>query len=264
MKIEPIVPDDLGRIEKLQPEGWLPVLPFFRFYISSSFCHPVKCVIEKEIAGIGASIRHTNTGWVAHIIVDKEFRRQGIGTAITQALIDHLKDQKIDTIHLVATVIGAPLYHKLGFQQEAEYLFFKEGKIAPSQGTAIKQFEAIYRQDILALDRHVSGEDRAELLEPHLQHSKIIAANNSLLGFYMPTLGEELILARTPEAGLELMRARSHEKIYIALPSANKPGIEFLRSNGYVEYRKGIRMYLGKQTSWHPEMIYSRIGGNLG
>lgn len=35
-------------------------------------------------------------------------------------------------------------------------------------------------------------------------------------------------------------------------------------ASSYHEFRVGIRMWYGEKLRWHPEMLYGRIGGNLG
>ena len=49
------------------------------------------------------------------------------------------------------------------------------------------------------------------------------------------------------------------------LPSDNAVAIHYLKHNGFIETgKKGTRMILGNELPWQPQMIYSRIGGNLG
>ena len=80
MQFEKITYNDLDELKKFQPNGWTDIVTEFDFYLNSEFCNPIKTLINKKIVGIGASINFKKTSWIAHIIVDKEFRRRGSWT----------------------------------------------------------------------------------------------------------------------------------------------------------------------------------------
>lgn len=264
MRILPFQPSDVSNISHLQPDGWFPIEPYFKFYTESSFCSPLKIVKDEKILAIGTSIFHRQSAWVAHIIVGKDFRNQGIGTLITDALIKDIIERKFKTIQLVATPIGEPIYRKLGFQKDIEYAFVKNGTNT-SEPNNILQSQPEYFDEIISLDSHASGEDRTELLTPQLKEAKVILDDRKVSGFYMPSLGEGLIVASNAEAGVKLMQFKhSKDFKYAAIPRPNDAALKFLHNHGYIEFRVGIRMWYGEKLSWHPEMLYGRIGGNLG
>jgi GNAT superfamily N-acetyltransferase len=266
MKTEPFVLHDLKRISGLQPSDWPDIIPYFYFYIEADYCEPIKVEIDNKIVGIGTTISYKKSAWLAHIIVHPEYRCRGIGSGITNSLVDQLKTNRIKTIFLIATNMGEPVYRKTGFIKETEYLFFKDGKYtkAASPHGEIIPFNEQYRRDLLALDKMVSGENRQILLKSYLSGALLYKKGKRIHGFYMPALGEGLIVSDIPEAGIELMQVKYSTISKAILPMENKTGIEFLLKNNFTEYSKGIRMRLGKALSWHPEMLYSRIGGNLG
>lgn len=219
---------------------------------------------NEKILAIGTSIFHGRSAWVAHIIVGKDFRNRGLGTLITEALIKDILQRKFTTIQLVATPMGEPIYRKLGFQKDIEYAFVKDG-VHTSEPNNILSYQPEYADEILSLDAYASGEDRTQLLTPHLNEAKIILGDRKVAGFYMPTLGEGLIIASDVEAGIKLMRYKHGQDFkYAAIPRPNEAAVNFLLENGYHEFRVGIRMWYGEKLSWHPEMLYGRIGGNLG
>ena len=182
---------------------------------------------------------------------------------MTQALIEQARTFEAQTIQLVATEMGEPLYKKVGFRNIGEYAFMKEGETTEPT-TRCTSYHPKYREEILALDFAASGEDRQTLLEPHLSQA-LVYCGDRLSGFYMPTLGEGLIIADNEEAGISLMKNKlARAWLYIAIPRGNPPALEFLKSLGHKEYRVGKRMALGPEIPWHPKMIFGRIGGNLG
>jgi GNAT superfamily N-acetyltransferase len=263
-KIAPVTSADIVGIMLLQPPAWPSILPWFEFYLSSEFCFPKKCTINNKIIGIGAAIVHGQTAWLAHIIVDPGQRNKGVGFAITQALIDSLKNTDCETISLIATQLGEPVYRKSGFEAEMEYIYLRNGRTLLPDNDSIIPYNEKYKNEMLELDKFVSAESRHRLLEPHLTKSFISVSNERLQGFFLPTLGDGLIIAATSESGLEFLRLKYAKGGPAALPAGNKAGIDFLLSQGYAEHARGTRMRLGKKINWQADKIYSRIGGNLG
>jgi GNAT superfamily N-acetyltransferase len=262
--IVPLSFTDLDKIPDLQPPDWDNIIPVLKFYCSSQFCNPIKIVENGIITGIGTSILHHDTAWLAHIIVHPDHRNKGLGKTITSALVNDLDRKKFRTILLIATPLGEFVYRKLGFEYITEYIFFRDGRCDPPDLFVISEFDEKYRVQLFELDRQISGEIRRELLSPHLAPAKLIVSNSKLEGFYFPTLGEGLIMAKNEEAGLKLLQLKLSSTSKIALPADNKKGVEFLLQNNCKEFKRAVRMHLGDKLSWQPENLYSRIGGNLG
>ena len=89
---------------------------------------PVKISIENKIIGIGTGIVFGNTAWLAHIIVNPEFRRRGIGRKIVIELLNIIKNTGCETVSLIATELGCPIYEKAGFIEQTKYAFFEKEK----------------------------------------------------------------------------------------------------------------------------------------
>ncbi len=265
-KIEKFLSTDLEAVPGLQPEGWPDIFPSIQYYCTSDFCFPLKATMNGTIAGIGTAIILGNTAWLAHIIVSTEFRNTGIGTALTKALVELVQHTPCKTILLIATALGEPVYKKLGFEVQTQYLFFDEGAL-PKPNPDLKEIKAFEKQnekDLLQLDALVSGENRKKLLEQHYKNCLVVFEEGSLKGFYMPTLGEGLVIADTSTAGFELMKLRTSVVKKICIPVDNAHGVDLLTNHGFKEVRKASRMVLGEKLEWNGSKIYSRIGGNLG
>jgi GNAT superfamily N-acetyltransferase len=267
MQIESITGNDLENLSHLQPEGWSDIVPDIAFYVISDFCNPIKMVVEESIAGIGASIQFNRTAWLAHIIVDPAFRNRGIGYRIVEKLLEDLKQTGTETCLLTATELGQPVYVRAGFRNVAEYVFlnrerpWEEVPVSPY----IVDFREEYRNDIYEMDLQATGEHREPLLSPFLKDARIYVRNNTMLGYLIPGLREGLIIAENDEAGCALMNVKFAIADKAALPADNKTGVDFLLKRGFADSgKKGTRMILGKDIPWKPEMIYSRIGGNMG
>jgi GNAT superfamily N-acetyltransferase len=266
IQFEAFTGNDLVEIRNLQPADWPDIIPDIRFYINSTFCHPIKAVIANIIVGTGTMVVFENTCWIAHIIVGRNYRNKGIGTAIVNELMKTTKSNSMDTCSLIATDLGKPLYLKAGYRTVAEYSFLEriESWTDCPVSKNIVPFEEEYRTTVYALDKLVSGENREKLLAGFLNNSILYVDNGNVLGFYIPGLKEGLIYAITEEAGIALMNLKYAKIDKAVLPAANATGIDFLLQNGFSEIRKGSRMIFGKDIDWKPQKIFSRIGGNFG
>lgn len=264
MEVLPLNNNDVNLLGNLQPAGWPDIVPNFRFYTASSFCFPIKIIIDGKIAGIGAAIIHHEIAWLGHIIVHPEYRGKGIGAYITQTLVDMAKQHNCETINLIATDLGAPVYEKAGFTTETEYLFFKDIHIASTLSPHVIPYKKEFREQIAEIDYLTSQEERMFFFEEHLARGLVYRSNNMVEGFYLPTLGEGLIIANTPTAGIELLKVHFNTNDKVAFPKDNLYAATFLHERGFKEIRTAKRMILGKPRNVILSNIYNRIAGNIG
>ncbi len=256
---------DLPEIKKLQPKNWGDIIPNIRFYLGSEFCYTIVAEQEQTIMGCGTAIQHDNCIWLANIIVGEEYRGLGLGGMITAHLLDYSK-QRTDSIILIATNLGYPIYKKQGFIDEEEYLFFDRQHADVTLSDNIIPYEATFKDSVLQLDYEVTGELRPKLLLPKLPEAFVYLQNNEFQGFAIPSLGEGLVLAKTTEAGLALMASNTKLQNRFALPKTNHFAIEHALHLGYQSIPDiyAIKMYWGKHIKWRPTMQYGRAGGNMG
>lgn len=268
MKLELFAKDDLKYLDELRPEGWSDLTKIHQYYLSQKFCRTVKILIQGTPVGIGTTIKHKKSAWLAHIIVHKNFRGQGVGNNIVENLISYLKsDDKIVTISLIATDLGFPLYKKKGFIEQTEYHFYKRDnqdftalKISPQ----IIPYESSMERKIGEIDRAVSGEDRSLFLGEKLAKALVFMKNGDPLGFTIPELGDGLTISVDESAGLELLKLAINRKSRIVFPRENSLAHNFLLEMGYSTTVIARRMIYGQAFSWIPENLYNRIGGSLG
>jgi len=255
---------DLEGLKAFQPADWPDITKAYAFYIPSPYCQPLKLMENGEIRAIGCAIRHAQTAWLAQIIVAEPYRNRGLGSKMTQCLIDLVKPE-VRSISLVATDLGAPVYTKLGFRPVAEYSFFRRAEpLPPNPESGVADLNSSILGQVLELDLEASGEDRSLLIRDHLENGKVISSNSVLYAYYLPTLGEGLIISRDEKAGQELMRLKLSARLRHVIPEGNATAKNFLLENCFEPYRKALRMVLGDPVHFKPEWIYSRIGGNLG
>src|ERR1700752_2952423 len=75
------------------------------------------CTVVGTATTINYESRFARIGMV---LVDPEYRKQGIGTALLEKTIEYLEMSRIATMKLDATPQGKPIYTKLGFVEEYE------------------------------------------------------------------------------------------------------------------------------------------------
>lgn len=267
MQFDKFTYSDIDKISHLQPEGWPVITNAFRFYLGYDFCYPVKVMLDNEIVGLGNLIHFGQTAWLSHIIVGYDYRKQGIGFKIVDHLLAECKARGIKTSLLIATELGEPVYLKAGFRKVSDYCFFKREPHQAGNHSSenIQPYKEDFYKDIIQLDTYVSGENREMLIKDYLSKSFVFINHKDIEGFYIPGLGEGPIYALTPYAGRELMRFKYATADRAIIPGENQTAIEFVKEMGFTEAKTiGKRMILGSDIAWKPEMIYSRIGGNLG
>jgi GNAT superfamily N-acetyltransferase len=265
MNIGILTPSDLRHIPALQPDGWQDITPAIEYYTRSSFCFPIKVVVENDVAGIGCAIIHDDVAWLGHIVVHRDHRNKGLGRLITQSLVESKEVRACETVYLIATDLGEPVYRKLGFEAEGEYLFYKEiaMPVLPRHPDISEELDQ-YVQQIVLLDRECSGEDRSVHLKEHLAGGYVLQRKGRIDGFYLPAFGDGLIVASTAEAGVALMKFRLSTKDSASFPIENTEASAFLEKLGYFSFRKAKRMRLGANRTWKATNLYNRVGGNIG
>jgi len=267
MKIQPFSTDDMVELQELQPADWGNILPHFEFYIRSPFCFPVKLLSATQLVGVGTAIIHRDVAWLGHIIIRTESRGRGLGHLLTQSLIDIACQQKCKTVYLTATDLGFPVYEKLGFVTEDSYLFFRD--VDPDSqlellSAEIRPYTEDMRSKVLEMDKEASGEDRSCHLEAHLEGGYVYGHSGKIEGFYLPSLGEGLIVAINPLAGTELLRMHLKSMHKAVFPSTNTVATGLLHGMGYQEWSTGRRMRWGIERPLKLQHIYNRIAGKVG
>lgn len=266
MKIQAIQNQDIDILKDLQPEDWEDIRPYFYYYSASAFCAPIKISDKEKIAAIGTTIKHEDTAWLAHVVVHPDFRNQGLGKKLTTALVESLDPRVYQTIYLDATDLGFPVYKKLGFEIETDYIHLNGECIDLhlKNPASVIPYDKKYKPELLELDRITSGENREMVLTGHLKSSLLYLSEGKVRGAYFPGFFDRFILADDPDAGTELMKLRMRVKNTSRFPIDNQSAIDFLLCNNYKQVRTSRRMRLGKKREWTPENIFNRISGGMG
>ncbi|MDX1940593.1 MAG: GNAT family N-acetyltransferase [Saprospiraceae bacterium] len=259
---------DIELLQLLQPAEWNDVRPVFRSHLGQPYFHAIKVMLDAELAGVAELFLNGDSAWLGNIIVRSDLQRKGIGKYMTEYLIQIAQNQDKKLQFLLATQEGKGLYAKLGFECESEYHFLRKAPNIVSMGFADERIvlnNHQCNQQILALDALATGEDRSAILQRFLFEAWVFKIADEAEGFYIPRLGDGVIIAKNEVAGLSLLQFRAqHDHNMVVIPQENFPAYNFLQQQGYEMYRRAALMRLGPMKAWNPHMIYSRIGGYLG
>jgi spermidine synthase len=95
-----------------------------RRIISETYCFVI-ARFEEKIVGMGRSISDgVSDAYIQDVVVDKDYRRQGIGEAIVHRIVQFLLEHDIKWIALISEPGSEDFYRKLGFREMLEYTPF--------------------------------------------------------------------------------------------------------------------------------------------
>jgi GNAT superfamily N-acetyltransferase len=229
-----------------------------------------------ELVGVAAGAAFAATGWIGGVAVVPAARRVGLGGALTEAVVELLEASGAATVLLHATEPGRPVYERLGFVPEGAYLTLAAptrppGPSAdPADPTApgvareplVRPGRAADLEDVLAIDRAATGEDRRRLLTALWPTGGLVAASDGRpLGYHLasPWRSGGAVVAADPRAGLALLdavQATQGDGAAISVPAANSAAVEFLRAAGFSERFRTLRMHRGPRIGWDPAAVF--------
>lgn len=276
MQIRHMTGSDLDeRIPATLGPAWSALRPHLSFYVGHPACHPIVAEANGIVVGVAAGIQKGTVGWLGHIFVPPAGRRQGIGSALTRALIEDLEGRGCRTLLLVASSLGRPIYERLGFAVETTYHEFVERPLpSPLPQRSFRPVVEADLPELLALDRAASGEDRSAFLTTFL-HTGWTRREEAggLQGFCLAMpWSDGPVVAASAEAGQRLLalklgqlrRADANAARLVYLPAENLDAHAFLTRCGYADQRRLPRMRRGEPLDWRPAMLWGTFSLAMG
>jgi predicted N-acetyltransferase YhbS len=205
-------------------------------------------VSDGQVVGTGACISFGSTGWIGGIAVAPSARGLGLGRALTLECLAALRE--CETVLLLASDAGRPIYERLGFVAEERFRVFLTGESAERAPQG--EFRALTRADheaVLALDRRVTGEDRSAAVLPALDGA--LASPDLSAVALRPPFRARPILASDASAGAALLRAVVEPRMRVAAPESNGAAVSAMAALG-AERGGVVRMRLGPRVEWRP------------
>ena len=208
--------------------------------------------IDGRLVGTVTSIRYqTQLAWIGMMLVDQNYRRRGIGTKLMNAILNFLREQKVECIKLDATPLGEPVYARLGFRSESS--FHRWERRADETGKAKRSETVAMLNDFhLKLDREAFGVDRSAWLQ-RVAQSATVVTHNTGFGMIRPGhIADYLgpVTAETPEAALaivqDLLNHPLGQRLFWDLPHDDDDLCQLPLSLGFHPVRDLTRMWTGK------------------
>ncbi|MFT4688566.1 MAG: GNAT superfamily N-acetyltransferase [Limisphaerales bacterium] len=196
----------------------------------------------------------SDLAWIGMMLVDPDYRRRGIASALMQQAIAYLDNEGVKCIKLDATPEGMMVYEKLGFTAEWELHRWE----ANPTGDASVAFARETFPDQIDWDAQIFGARRLRWLGRLADRSAIVSVAHDEVGkvtaFGMAREGMRANyigpIVASDEAGGLLIAGKILRRIrgrsFWDLPDANTSAAELAKDSGFRPVRHLIRMWRGK------------------
>lgn len=213
--------------------------------------------------------------WIGMVLVDPQYRRQGIAAKLMNVALDYLKG-KVDTIKLDATALGQPVYEKFGFEVESIVERWSGTASSEARHTQTRTFED--RDALLALDQLVFNADRSKLIESLIDNASVSpvlvrAADDALDGYALARRGTRAdyvgpVVSRDPQQAETLLdqvlSQLDRRSVYIDFSTECGIGVSVLSERGFVKERDLIRMRTGGPAAKTSPFVVAIAGPEIG
>ncbi|MDP2415641.1 GNAT family N-acetyltransferase [Daejeonella sp.] len=242
---------------------------------------PGACMVatfQDQIVGTVTTIRYGYSfSWIGMVLVDPDFRRQGIGQKLLQQALQILQTE--ETVKLDATTQGREVYLKLNFVDE--YRLSRMNMIVVENLFNPTTARPILKEDLpnlIEFDSNIFGANRSTLLqwmwEKAPQLSFLIEDGNEIKGYSMGRYGHDFIhigpiIAENTSIAKHLVIAAlskcAGSPVILDVLHFESGWIAWLREIGFTEQRNFIRMFRGtNRFKGVPENQFAIIGPEFG
>lgn len=231
---------------------------------------------EGRVAGTTTTCVFGPVAWVALVLVDQGLRRQGIATALMEHALAYLDGRGVETVRLDATPTGQPLYEKLGFVAEYQLARYQGTFTAsgPVEGVEPLGFEDL--EDVIRLDREVTGTDRRKLLlrlwQERPEAMRMVRRSGPIEGFLTTRTGAGAVqigpCLASAEAGPMLFADAAcrlaGQRAFLDLPVGHQAAEREAETRGLTVQRHLLRMVRGKPIRERVEQLWASSGPEKG
>jgi len=273
---------DLPAVFQLKDaEGWNQTATDLQFILAKN---PKHCLVatsgDRIIGSITTMVYQDTLAWIGMMLVDGDFRGQGIATQLLNTSIANL--EHCPSIKLDATPLGKDLYMKLGFIPEYELCRMTIDQIPALQGKSpsIEKPKLINTETLRSVinnDELNFGANRGALLTHLFRHGKehafVLGVDNTIQGYLFSRPGTRYqqlgpLMAESDTAAKVLLTSAfstmTSQAIVVDVLADKTELITWLKSLGFVVQRKLLRMYLHENCPGQVHKQYLIAGPELG
>src|SRR5664280_2258393 len=144
-------------------QGWRDRRAFYGFALRTPTCQPLVGVVDGRIVATGVATVNGSVGWLGAVAVEEAVRGRGYGRAVTEELRRRLLAAGCETLSLVATPAGRPLYERMGFRLATHYHQMQADHLdetpVPPAGARLRPMRPGDLPSVVELDRRATAED---------------------------------------------------------------------------------------------------------
>jgi GNAT superfamily N-acetyltransferase len=281
MQLRVMTPQDIpGGVRLDTIVGWNQTAADWSRFLTGS---PDGCFVmedEGKIVGTAATLSYEGRfAWIGMVLVDPDYRNQGIGTTLLERTIKYLAASGISTLKLDATPVGKPIYEKLAFVSEYEIdrwiLKRSVTEQWPRKDVNVSEGQL---SNVFQHDRQAFGADRNALLQSLNEHAPdltLVAQSGGQLAGYVfgrrglfadhigPWMARDGEAARTLLT--EFLKRSSRDTIIVDALRSSRTAGELLREHGFSPARLLTRMYRGPNSfPGKPDSLCAILGPEFG
>jgi len=264
--------------------GWNQTEADWRIFLNAGRNGCFVAEVDGIVRGTAATIVYGGRfAWVGMVLVDPEYRGQGIGTTLLNKCIEYLDSIRVPCIKLDATPLGKPIYEKLGFTSEYELERWtlkrrKDDLPDRRQMDPDESMPAPLLERVLQADREAFGADRSAILRavdrarPHFTDSvwnmgRMEGYAFGRRGSFADHLGPWIAMDEgTGQRILDRFLAQSSRGIVLTDCSKANPFIRrIVQARGFEYSRPLARMFRGRnEYPGRPELVCAILGPEFG
>lgn len=258
--------DEVGRARPLlAPEGW--TFEAHELLRLQRLGGAVGAYVAGRLIGFLTFVDTPPLRWIGNVAVDEAFRGQGVGQRL---VADAVRDAPRCALYSVEKAI--PLYARAGFAPQGELFAMRAPAARPVSGEGADLVALADLQEIAALDRRLTGMDRAALLkalfDAYPMHARLVRHGGRVVGFgfakaYADVTEIGPIVAREPAIAqriLDSLVAHSRSPHDLAIHGGNAAALAAARERGFGPVFRAVPMFRGEPPAWAVSCYHSAAG----
>ncbi len=249
-------------------EGWICENWEFEFLLRT-FARGCLAAKEGNVpVGFITSIKYGTSGWIGNLVVHRELRGKGIGSALLKKALASLAEAGTRTVWLTASTDGKPVYKRLGFVEIDEIK--RWCGMVKSKGESIGDAPSL--SDVIAIDTAGWGDTRQSIIEEVARRGTTLGLTGGFLvkqpcgdDFQFGPWGAKDRQTASWIFSAVLARVAPGARIFLDVPVGNVDAAAILHSAGFAIRGSSMLMFLGERPAYDPARIYALASmGSMG